>query len=1696
MAKKFDLQKMMNWNNTKIDFPDLALHQLFEKQVLITPNHIAVVIQENSITYKDLEERANQLAHYLEKYDIQKNTPIGVYMNRSIEMVIVLIGVLKIGAAYLPIDPDTPKARIKQILTEAGSSLCISQSEIKTTLPTDAKVTYIDYDSITKELSGLSIKKMGIEADLEQLVSVYYTSGTTGKPKCVANKHKGYVNKINAMQRAYPLVIGDTVLQKATIAFDDSSLEIFWPLSFGGTLALMEPGLHRDPRAIVDALIRYKVKYMYIVSSMLSRVLDVVKEDDKLKLTSLQGVFAGADPLTSIVVRRYLDIMPGVLYNTWGSTEVSIDATIHECTTEDRDEEGSICIGKPFDNVQVYILNEYLEPVIDGNIGDLFVGGVGISRGYLNDDKRTEEMFIDNPFLKESKMYKTGDKGYYRPDGSIKFAGRVDNQVKIRGIRIELEEIEAVLRTDKNVKEAAVILREDTPGNKKIAAYIVLHKKKSVSISQLKLYLKSYLPDYMYPNFIFILESLPLNQNDKLDKRALPIPDAIRPIIETKFVEPRTNLERKLIKIFSEILHIEKVGIYDDFFDLGGDSISATQVMTSIRSIMVQDIPLKVIFELKSVEKLAKYFSDNYSEVQKKNIIPYQRANKDLQLSYSQERIWVFQEMNPDISAYNEATAFRLFGALNIKILNIALNKIIERQESLRTYYKLKNDQPVQNISDKLSIEIPIINLRNELEKENIVKRLMTEDAQVSFNLQELPLFRVNIYKIGEDEWILYFNMHHIITDGWSTVVFLKELKILYAAYSKNKNCPLEDLPIQYADFTNWQREWLKGKTLNTQLDFWRIYLSGDLPILQLPTDYNRGPIQTYNGNKYNFKLERKIVEGISKMGKKYKASDYMIMLAVFNILLHRYSGQDDILVCSPIANRNHNGIDDLIGFFANTVVIRSKYKKEETFESYLLQIRENCIDIYNNQDVPFEQLLTEIQPNRSLSHAPLVQVMFSFQNKFEELLELPNITSTSIPVNNKTAKYELTFYLTENSDGEYEGIVEYNTDLYKSSRVKSIVEKFKVLLKEFTTNPLQENSKVNLLSNRERQKLIEFNQTTVPFQNNKCLHEIFEEQVMRTPDNIAVIFDTNELTYRELDLQANKLANFLTTKGVGPDKIVGICIERSIELIVGLLGILKAGGAFLPLDPEAPNPRLKQIINNAGCEIFLAQNSLKEKLLMEEMEIIYLDSEWGDIDQQTDQKPTVAVTQENMISAYYTSGSTGQPKGVINLHKGWVNRMKWMQSKFMLQSSETVLQKTTLTFDDAAVELFWPLMVGGRIALIAPGLHRDPREIINASIRYNTVHLQFVPSMLNMVLDELNSKDRQLLSSLRNCISSGEALSPKTVEHFFERMPGKLHNTWGATEVSIDSTIHTCSEQDIKEHGSVSIGKPIDNNEVYILDEFLQPVPIGILGDLYIAGIGLAKGYLNDIERTNKAFISNPFNTLELMYKTGDRGYYLQDGSIKFVGREDNQVKIRGMRVELGEIETTLLKHSLVKEAVVIMKNENIDLNRLIAFIVPQIKDSNQILTVENIRNYLKRELPEYMIPSYILFLDVLPLNANGKIDNEKLLAINVQNQNNAGKHIPPKTMAEKLISNIWKEILKLDEVGVDENFYNLGGHSLLATQVASRLRRQYNIEIPLGNILMKPTISELAIELEEKLIEKIRNMTEEESYDLSVKN
>jgi surfactin family lipopeptide synthetase A len=1687
LTQNENVKKMLEWNCTDVDLPHICLHQLFERQAQQTPSLEAVVIGNESITYQALNERANQFARFLVEMGVKQNTPVGLVIERSIDMVVGLVGTLKAGGAYLPIDPEAPKERVRQILQETKSPLCIIRSGLQD-LSYSKQTRIVTLDEVKDVISSLPVHNLNINVTPDDIVSVYYTSGTTGTPKCVANIHRGYVNKMLAMQRAYQLKTGETLLQKASIAFDDSSVEIFWPLIAGGRVALMNPGLHRDPRAIVEALIRYKVTYMYVVSSMLNRIIEETREDERDLLIGLKGVFAGADPLTSDIVGRFFKKFPGKLYNTWGSTEVSIDATIHTCTLDDLHEDGAICIGKPFDNVYVYILDENLQPVPTGEVGDLYVAGVGVSRGYLNQPERNTNVFLQNPF-KEGKMYKTGDKGYYRTDGSIMFLGRVDNQVKIRGIRVELEEIEKVLRKEPKVKEAIVLLREDIPGMKRLVSYVVLHKGEDLTISQLKTCIKTYLPQYMMPHFIIFLDKMPLGQNNKINKRALPVPSAIRPNLESEYMAPRNELEKWLTGVFAEVLHIEKVGINDDFFELGGDSISATQVMTRIRAYLDQDAPLKVLFEQQTVAGLAHYFEACQLTNEIKSIQPILRGREAYPASFAQERLWLLQELDKDQPVYNEPIAFKIKGQLNSAALIDALNKIIERHETLRTFFRMDGEQLIQVIMDKPEFDIPFYDLTvmPTDEREDYAHKVMYEDARKPFELHRAPLFRAKLFMLKDEEWFLYMNMHHIITDAWSILVLLKELNTIYDAFDNGRLCPLEPLPFQYLDFSSWQRDWLERGEISRQLDFWKAELEGMPTVLQLPADYPRPAVQTYDGDKLYFSIDLSLVKRIKELAKSNHASEYMIFLSAFNLLLHRYSGQKEILVGSPVANRNQNGLEDLIGFFVNTLVVKSIYKPGTPFSEYFKEVKERCFTIFNHQDVPFERLVSELQPERNMDSSPFVQVMFAFQNKMEESLELPGLNVEAVNLNNHTAKYDLTMFLTGNDREEYQGVLEFNSKLFRKSTIERLIENFIALLEQIAQDPQKEVTTYSVVSKAEWAKIMKLNDTTHEFEMC-CLHELFERQAQLTPDHIAVVLGDESLTYKELDTLSNQLAHYLVSeKRVQPDQIVSICMERSVELVVGLLGILKAGGAFLPLDTESPPERWRQIIDNSGSKVCLSQRPLSDSLPKEVSDVVVLKLNDEEIFAASGNKPKVHVTPEHLVSVYYTSGSTGAPKGVANLHKGWVNRMIWMQRYFQLQPGETVLQKTTLTFDDAAVEFFWPLMVGGRIALMKPNLHRDPRSILNDAIYYQTVHLQFVPSMLNMVLDEITPEDREKLYSLRSCISSGEALSPKTVKRFFETMPGTLNNTWGATEVAIDSTIHTCTIEDTKDTGSVCIGKPIDNNYVYILDEYLQPVPIGVVGNLYLAGVGLAREYVNDPEKTERVFISNPFLPGEKMYKTGDRGYFREDGSVKFIGRADNQVKIRGMRVELGEIENVLQKHPQVKDVVVVFKKETDELHRLIAFIIPNNREGMR--EDKEIRSYLKSKLPEYMVPSFFFYMKKFPLNSNGKVDRNQLLQQDIAFHLDHEEYVAPQSMAEIALAEIWMDLLKLDRVGVLDRFFELGGHSLLATQVLARIRRRFGIEIPLQKIFLKPTIQELAIELEEQLIRKLENMTEEEA-------
>lgn len=1683
---------------------NINLHEWFEQQAEQMPQHIAVTMNDSSLTYAQLSQQSNQLAHSLIAKGITSETPVGVCMNRSQELIIILLGILKAGGAYVPLDPDIPISRHQKIIQDAQIRFLITDesAHFSQTFLVEHTLTW---HSLYEELSLQSLEFPQVQVQPEQLISIYYTSGSTGKPKGVANTHRGWVTAIYSIQKELQLQPQETVLQKTNLGFDDAALEIFWPLVTGGRVALLEPGLHRDPEAIIQDVIRYNVSFLVLVSSMLSRVLDVVTPDQIQHMNHLRGCFGGGESLPVQLGQRYINLgMPGSLYNLWGATELSIGSTLYECTVADLETNQPIPIGKPLWNSQIYILDKHLKKVDRETIGDLYVAGYGLAKGYIHDAERTRQSFIDNPFMPGERMYYTGDQAYMRADGNIQFTGRNDYQVKLRGVRVELGEVESALLSMSEIREAVVILREDIPTIHHLTAYVVLKPEFSQHELNLKQKLQNLLPTYMIPHFIVKVDEFPLNNNSKLDRMALPIPSVNRHAAINKN-SLKTELEHIIAETIADILHLEQVEPADDFFDIGGDSISASRVTSKLRTLIRQTLPFTFIFKYRTVRQLANQLEEvGYKEEHLYNS-PLFKDNKSftserLEMSFAQERLWFIQQMDPYNPVYNEPLAYQIEGQLDFHALQAALTNLMNRHDILRTTFQVVNDRPVPVVAKQ--VQLPFLqatltaNTADELK--HLIKKRLTEEASQPFDLEKGPLIRFSLFSTSHNN-ILCIIIHHIITDAWSNVVLLDELNMLYTAYIKGKSSPLSLPSKQYAEYTRWHKKTTQSEGMQKQLDFWKKELAGELPVLQLPTDKPRPPIQTFEGDKIHFELSSDQIRGLNVMARQTKASHYMILQAIFNIMLHRYSGQNDLIIGSPIANRNEYELERMIGFFVNTIAIRSQFHKDDSFLTYLDQVKERCLRIYDHQDMPFEILVKELQPERNQAYAPIVQVMFAYQNQLEERLELADLEVFPIEVNNKTARFELTLFLKEMKSGNIEATFEYNSRLFTKQKIQYMQSSFCSLLDGVLNDPNMIIAKLPLLSDEYQNKIIyKQNHTAVSFPSTYCLHELFEQQVKLHPDYVAAIYQNVPITYMELEQRSNQLAyELLLHWSDSPNphvhKLVGVGVERSLELVISLMAILKAGAAFVPIDMELPEVRIQHILQDAGVSVCIVQEHTKNKVISVEIPTICIDSQWETIKKHPHTKPECQVTPQSLVSIYYTSGSTGKPKGVLNVHQGWVNRMCWMQRQFHLQAGETVLQKTTLTFDDAAVEFFWPLSYGGCVALLEPGLHRDPRSIIDACIQYEVVHVQFVPSMLNLVLDELTTDDYRQLYRLRSTISSGEPLTANMVKRFFSKMPGTLNNTWGATEVSIDSTLHVVVQQDMEAEGAICIGKPIDNNRCYVLDDYLQPVPPGVTGMLYLAGIGLAKGYQNLPEKTSEAFIPDPYFPGERMYYTGDLGFYRPDGSLHFSGRLDNQVKIRGMRVELGEIEAVLCLHNDVKEAVVIINEDASGIKRLLAYIVPitngvdSIENAIEDIT-EQVRKYAQSVLPDYMVPTFIMLLEQMPLNANGKTDRSQLIKPEKLSYHQPSFIEQPESEIEQYVSDIWTELLQIEGISVHDHFFDVGGHSLLATQIVSRIRRQLKLNVPLREVFLHPTIRQFAALVEEYMYEQMEQLSDEE--------
>jgi amino acid adenylation domain-containing protein len=1075
--------------------------------------------------------------------------------------------------------------------------------------------------------------------------------------------------------------------------------------------------------------------------------------------------------------------------------------------------------------------------------------------------------------------------------------------------------------------------------------------------------------------------------------------------------------------------------------------------------------------------------------------IPRRQSTEPLQLSFAQQRLWFLDQWEPDSSTYNLSTAVRLTGPLNFAALERSLNEILRRHEALRTTFATVDGQPVQVVASPKAFALPMMSLQHlpETEREAEAQRLVSDERSKPFNLIKGPLFRPTLLQLGEAEYILLLTMHHIVSDGWSMGILFRELTVLYEAFSAGRPSPLPELSIQYADFAKWHREWLQGEVLERQLLYWKRQLEGIPAVINLPTDRPRPAVQGYRGKTQYLELTKELTEGLEALSRKEGVTLFMTLLAAFQALLYRYTEQEDVVVGSPIANRHQREIEGLIGFFVNTLVLRTDFSGNPSFRELLGRVRKTALDAYEHQDLPFEKLLEELQPERSLSYSPLFQVMFVLQNAPSTGLELEGLSVSPVRVGTETAKFDLNLSIHETPEG-LSGALQYNTDLFHASTIERMRGHFKTLLTGIAANPEQRISELPLLTEAEKHQLIiEWNDTKTDYPRDKCIHELFETQVEKTPDAIALVFpstgsgrgEDQQITYRALNNRANQFAYYLQKLGVGPEVLVGICVERSVEMIVGLLGILKVGGAYVPLDPSYPTERLAFMLEDTKAAVLVTQRQFVSQLpkLIEDgrpttanndqlgsavmgprCRMVCLDTEWEQVAKESSENPISVTTAENLAYVIYTSGSMGKPKGVMISHRAIGNHMLWMQEAFPLSESDRVLQKTPFSFDASIWEFYAPLLTGARLVVAPPRAHQDSACLVKVLAEQQVTVLQLVPSMLDVLVEEAGLESCQ---SLRRVFCGGEVLPSRLTERFFDRSNAQLYNLYGPTEATIDVTCGICGRNGGE---SVSIGRPIANMQVYILDSHLQPVPIGVVGELYIGGDGLARGYLNRSELTAEKFIPNPFSDEfnSRLYRTGDLARYLPDGNIEFLGRIDNQVKIRGFRIELGEVETVLSQHPVVRQSVVIVREDSPGDRRLVAYVV---SSPDQVCTASELRSFLKEKLPEYMVPSAFVVLDAFPLTPNGKLDRKALPAPDQNRPALDETFTAPRTPVEELLTQIWSDVLKVDKVSIHDNFFDLGGHSLLATQLVSRVRDAFQMDIPLRTLFEKPTVEELAI-------------------------
>ncbi|QHC47039.1 amino acid adenylation domain-containing protein [Serratia marcescens] len=1633
------------WNRTERDYPlDQTLAALFEQQVRRTPDATALVSGAESLSYAQLNARANRLAHALIARGVGPDSRVAVCAERGLNMVTALFGILKAGGAYVPLDPAYPGERLQYILQDADPVLLLADAAGRAALGEPATPQLALEAALPDTLSAENPER---RAQASHLAYVIYTSGSTGKPKGAMNEHRGVVNRLVWMQEAYGLTAADTVLQKTPFGFDVSVWEFFWPLMVGARLVMAKPEGHKDPDYLSRAIEQYGVTTLHFVPSMLQSFL--ADGQAATRCGQVVRVMCSGEALPAALVAEFYRRLPQAeLHNLYGPTEAAVDVTAWHCSREaDR---VSVPIGRPIANTRIYLLDEHGQPVPLGAVGELYIGGVQVARGYLNRPELTAERFLADPFAPGGRMYRTGDVARYLANGDIEYLGRNDQQVKIRGFRIECGEIEAVLATHPAVREAVVDARA-VGDDKRLVAWVVpaAGVAEETLAGALRQHVSAALPDYMVPSAWVVVAALPLSPNGKLDRRALPEPQGAQS--QAAYEAPQGEHETLLAAIWRELLNVEQVGRHDNFFELGGHSLLAVRLTNRLQQVEWQ-LPLQTLFANPTLLALAQQLRRTDEALPPIEAMPRGAA---LPLSFAQQRLWFLTQLEGLSETYHIPLALSLRGELDLPAWRQSLDALYARHEALRSRFVTVEGQPQAHILPADALPLTVHDLRGRQDAQSQARQLAQRLTEAPFDLTQGPLVRAALIRLADEEHLFLLTCHHIISDGWSTGILLRELGALYGAFRRSDVDPLPPLTLQYPDYAAWQRRYLTPERLAAQAQYWRETLSDAPALLTLPTDRPRPTVQSFSGGEVPIAIDAELTQALRQFSRQHGGTLFMTVLAAWSLVLARMAGQQELVIGTPEANRGRLETESLVGFFVSTLALRIDLRDDPDLPTLIARIRHTVLAARENRDLPFEQVVELVNPPRHLGYTPLFQVMLAWQDGSVRDISLPGLQAESAELGYQIAKYDLTLDLAER-DEQISGTLNFATALFDRATAERYGVYLVQVLRAMATNATQPASHLDLLPAAERELLLYgWNRTAEVYPAQSSAHVLFEQWAQRTPDAVAVVNDRDSLSYAQLNAHANQLAHQLIAQGVRPGDRVATSLERSVSLVIAQLAILKAGAAYVPLDPHLPVARQAWIIGDSGASLILCDRDL-DREIAGEIACLRVDR----LRQNPTHDPAVPRAGDAPAYVMYTSGSTGTPKGVMVTHQG-ILRLAINNRFASFERGDRFAFAANPAFDASTLEMWGALLNGASLAIIAPEVLTEAEALAAALVRQGINVLFLTTSLFNQYVHSIAAT----LAQLKYLLSGGEAADP----HAFARMlkeagPVRLINGYGPTECTVFATTATIERVDPWQR--LPIGRPIGNTRIYLLDAHGQPVPLGATGEIYIAGPGVALGYLNRAELTAERFLADPFNPGERMYRTGDLARYLPDGNIDYLGRNDRQVKIRGFRIECGEIEARVAGHPAVREAVVDVLGEA-DTKRLVAWVVPEADADRQTLAV-TLRQYLAGMLPEFMLPAAWVALDTLPLTPNGKLDRRAL----PEPQEDAyvrEVYAEPEGELETLLAGIWRELLGLERVGRHDNFFELGGHSLLAVKLMAQLRR-VGLSAGVQTLFTAPTLSTLA--------------------------